>query len=91
MWYFISRGNFHHIDEIELRWKKYKSEYNYDYYYNSNERVLILEHCYEDDECSDYTLINHKGEKYLWEWPIWEFEKNKWCWDFYVYNTDLWR
>lgn len=87
--YLMNKDNFIHVKEKELRWKKYKSEYNHNYYYNCNENVLVLEETHEDENYSEYFLINYKWERYLWEWDIWCFEEEGN--EFEIYNTDLWR
>lgn len=89
--YLMNKCNFRRVEEIELRWKKYKSGYNHNYYYNHNENVLVLEQTYEDNDYSEYTLINHKWERYLWEWIIWWFDNKTGGNSFEIYNSELWR
>ena len=54
-------NRFHHVNEIVLNGITYNSVYNYNYYYDDTNNVLILEEC-NDDMFFMYSIINGDGQ-----------------------------
>lgn len=88
VWYFIEKAYYKHVDKIEIGGKTYESFYNHNYYYNVNNKSLILEECHEFENYNDYTLITKNKTLYLWEGDIeWFSDESKSI--IKVYNKDI--
>lgn len=53
-------NRFHRVNEVVINGITHRSEYNYNYYYNEINDVLILEEC-NDDMFFIYSIVNEDG------------------------------
>lgn len=55
----VNLTGFNHVDSINYNGKVYNSHYNFNYYYNEESNVLILEES-DDDNFLSYTSITSR-------------------------------